>query len=167
MKDILSKVEGIESLGEVSYTDEDDKYLYVVSTDDCTSRQFRSTVANYIFEKQGFSLSLEVRTKEDSDGFIAIVGDTVEHPIQTATIACGILELDDRHTYQCLTKTSELTEKLYDGENTAEFSVAVIVVVSTIIDDEPLDIGDVADKTDLDARIIQSNIKKIVQYMES
>lgn len=167
MKEISSKVEGIESLNEVSYTDEDEDYLYVVSTEDCTSQQFRSAIAHCIFEKQEFSLSLEVRTKEEGSGFVAIVGDDVEHPIQTATIVCGILELDDRHTYQCLTKTSDLAEELYDGEGVAGFSAAVVVVVSTIIDGEPLDITDVAGETNLNVRTIQSNVRDIIQYMES
>jgi hypothetical protein len=163
---ISSTLQGIEDLDCVSYKDSDEKFYYVVSDETCSSKEFRSAVSKYIYEKEGLSTSLEIRTKEDKDGYIGIVGSEVEHPVQLTTIISGVLDLSDRYTSQSLIKTNELADELYDGRNVAEFSVAVVIVVSSIIDSEPLDVVDVANQTGLKANKIQSQIKKIIQHIE-
>lgn len=166
MTDISSKLRGIEDFDCVSYKDSDEKFFYVVSDEDCSSQEFRSTVSKYIYKSEGLSTSLEIRTKKEKDGYIGIVGSEVEHPVQLTTIISGVLELSDRYTSQSLMKTNELADELHDGRNVAEFSAAVVIVVSSIIDGEPLDVVDVADQIGLKPKKVQSQIKKIMQYIE-
>lgn len=164
--DISSTLQGIENLDCVSYKDSDEKFYYVVSDETCSSKEFRSAVSKYIYEKDGLSTSLEIRTKEDKDGYIGIVGSEVEHPVQLTTIISGVLDLSDRYTSQSLIKTNELADEIYNGRNVAEFSAAVVIVVSSIIDSEPLDVVDVANQTGLKTNKVQSQIKKIIQHIE-
>lgn len=144
-----------------------EEYLYVESTDDdCTTVDFREELSNLLLEKDG-DHSLEIRTKKNNDGFIAIVGDEVEHPIQKVTLYCGKLGLSDRYTYQIQVKTTNLVDDdVYDGKNPEAFALAVIQVLSTAFDFGPYDPDELSSDFDVKKKEMARYVSTIIENIE-
>lgn len=142
-----------------------ESYLLVESADGVSSEDFRQFLSEKIVELDD-EYGLEVRAKEDSEGFVGIVSDEVEHPVQKATIYCGFLELDDRQTYQTLVKTTELVDAgLFDSEDESEFAASVIQVLSISFKPEPYDASYLCKAFDLNAKKLKKYTSRIVDHV--
>ena len=140
-------------------------YLLVESIDGVLSEDFRQFLSEEIVELDD-NYGLEVRAKEDSEGFVGIVSDEVEHPVQKATIYCGFLELDDRQTYQVLVKTTELVNAgLFDSEDESAFAASVIQILSTSFKPEPYDSSYLCKAFKLDAKKLNEYTVRIVDHV--
>lgn len=145
-KDLKADIEDLDLVDDAHIGDE---YLYIESVKNCSTLSFRGDVSSFLLEREG-EYSLELRTKENTDGLVGIVGDEVEHPVQKATMYCGVLDLSDRYTYQIQLKATDLTDDgTYDGENPEAFALAVVQVLSTAFDFGPYDPDELSTQFDV------------------
>lgn len=141
-----------------------DSYLLIESSEGTSSEDFRQFLSEKIVDLND-EYGLEVRAKEESDGFVGIVSDEVGHPVQKATIYCGFLELNDSQTYQTLVKTTELVDAgLFDSDDESEFAASVIQVLSTSFKPEPYDSSYLCKAFDLDPKRLNKYTEKIVDH---
>jgi hypothetical protein len=164
--DIYTNIASIIDSPKILSVNYGDEYMYVESIEDITSETFREFLSTEIVSS-GNNYGLEVRAKDNKNGYVGIISENPQHPIQKATIFCGYLGLSDRETYQTLVKTSELVDEgLFNSQNHSEFAASVIQVLSTSFNSEPYDTAYLCKAFDLDANKIQQFTSKIVSYFE-
>lgn len=165
-KNSYSEISSIWNSPNVQSVEFGEKYVYVESVDEMGSEDFREFLSTEIVESEK-NYGLEVRSKDNEDGFIGIIAESPEHPVQKATIFCGYLDLSDRETYQTLVKTTDLVDEgLFNSEDHSEFAASVIQVLSTSFNSEPYNTSYLCKAFDLNANKIQVFTSKIVKHFE-
>lgn len=162
-EDIIDDIEGLDL---VQDTHIGENYLYVESVLECSAEEFREDISVWLFDREE-EYSLEIRTKKNKDGLVAIVGTEVEHPVQKSTMYCGKLGLSDRYTYQIQLKTTNLVDDdVYDGDNPNAFALAVIQVLSTAFDFGPYDPDELSSKFDISKKELADKVPTIIDAIE-
>ena len=161
--DLQKEILEIESVKE-THTGEES--LYIESVDYCNSVEFRKDISTFLLERDT-EYSLDIRTKKNKDGFVAIVGNKIDSPINKVTMYCGKLGLSDRYTYQIQVKTADLVEDdVYDGNNPNAFALAVVEVLSAMFDFGPYDPEELSDDFEIKEQDLKRYISDIVEYIQ-